>query len=471
MLKNKLLTILLTFSNYELNRFRKYLLSPFFNENQVLIQLFDFLSKKIKKKDIANLTKQEIWQQLFPTSSFEDVKFRRYCSDLTRLVTDFLTYEAYKKNTNEQVTTLIKVIADRNLSKLYEPLARKEQKRLEKQPIQDAIAHYQKYNLAATQGLFKHINRTKPIDILSVVKNLDAFYISEKLKYYCTLLNYQYLVDIKEELPFITPLMQYLAQANEVEKFPSITIYYYISLTLSTPKEENNYQLLKKALADYSHLFPKKEAWMMYGYAQNYCIRKINTGDSQYLDELFQLYKEGLDKGLLFTNDELSPWHYKNIVVVGLRLNAFDWVEMFIEKYHVYLNKSFQKNAYSYSLAKLHFYKKEYGKVIQRLQSITYEDMFYQLDAKSMLLKTYYELDEVEALYSLMDSFKILLKRKNVISDRHRTNHLNFLKILKKLLNLPSLGREGVAKIKEEIEATKQIADVNWLLEKLKEWE
>ena len=97
-----------------------------------------------------------------------------------------------------------------------------------------------------------------------------------------------------------------------------------------------------------------------------------------------------LDMDLLLEKGIMSPWNYKNITAVGLRLEEFGWVQDFLLKFKPHLAPAHRDNAYKYNLAKLHFAKKDYDKVLELLREVEYDDIFYSLDSRSMLLKTYY---------------------------------------------------------------------------------
>ena len=66
-------------------------------------------------------------------------------------------------------------------------------------------------------------------------------------------------------------------------------------------------------------------------------------------------------------------------------------------------------------MARVYFFKKEYDKVLELLQQVEYDDVFYLLDAKVALIKTFYELEEIDSLVALLDSFKMLLRRKKIL--------------------------------------------------------
>ena len=86
MKNNKLVNLLAALPNNERKQFRKYLISPFFNENQSLIELFDCLEQTYTANANAlKLDKRTIWNNLFKKKPYQDVKMRRLFSDLNQL--------------------------------------------------------------------------------------------------------------------------------------------------------------------------------------------------------------------------------------------------------------------------------------------------------------------------------------------------------------------------------------------------
>ncbi|MEY4926674.1 MAG: hypothetical protein RI894_1110, partial [Bacteroidota bacterium] len=151
---------------------------------------------------------------------------------------------------------------------------------------------------------------------------------------------------------------------------------------------------------------------------------------------------------------------------VGLRLEKYDWVEQFLYKYNELLPDDFRENALTYNLAKLQFAKKNYTQVIQLLQTVEYQDIFYSLDSRTTLLKTYYTLDEYEALEANMESFRIYLLRNNVISNFTKKQYQNFIRWLRKIIQTPAT-KKAYSILREKIEETIVIADKKWLLQQI----
>ena len=156
-----------------------------------------------------------------------------------------------------------------------------------------------------------------------------------------------------------------------------------------------------------------------------------------------------------------------------MRNGEYEWTEQFITNYNSKLPDEFRENAVSYNLALVYFYQKKYDKVIQQLQSVDYEDIGYNLNAKSMLIAVYYELDVDDALLSQMDSFKTYLYRHKDIAENKKMHYANLMKYVRKLLKLNKGNKLEIENIKKEMEEDRKIgiASEKWILEKLAELE
>jgi hypothetical protein len=80
-----------------------------------------------------------------------------------------------------------------------------------------------------------------------------------------------------------------------------------------------------------------------------------------------------------------------------------------------------------------------------------------------MLLRSYYELGEWEALESLLQSFGAYLRRQKNLGY-HRTVNENLILFTKKLLELDRSDANAVAALRRQIDATPDLAERAWLL-------
>lgn len=471
MRNTKLYSILSQLTKYEQNRFRKYLQSPYFNVNQSLIDLFEIINDDINSTKTGELSKKLIWRILKPGGRFDDVRFRKYVSDLLKLAEGFLAQQLYEVNPIHQSTLLIKAVGNKKLDKLYNSTMKTARRITQKFPHRSADYFFHQYRIEKNYYNLTDFETKRDVksNLEEILRNLDHFYFSEKLRFYCSALIRQRFSSHKYDFSFIPEMIRHIEE-NDYEDVPSILVYYQIHLLYTQPENEEHYFKLKELLAKHALLFPSEEARDdLYSHAINYCVSKINAGNPNFLKELFILYKELVEREIIFANGELSPWNFKNIIVVALRLGEYAWAEEFVFNYSEYLPSSSRKNAVTFNLAQIYFYQKQYEKVIVLLQEVEFEDLAYNLNSKAMLIATYYEQDEIEPLYSLFDSFRVYLNRNKDIPESRRTHYKNLIKFTKKLTKIRPGDQLKIKKLKEEVDKTKNITSIGWLKEKITE--
>jgi len=470
--KTKLIQILQTLSNKELKSFGKFASSSFFNVNQQVIHLFNILKPFHSEYNEKEISKKIVFEKLFNGINFDEPKLRYVMTDLTKLLEDFLSYQEYNKQPIGKKHFLLKTLNDRNLDKYFKQHLEEAYKIQQNNPHRDVPYYYNEVILNEEAYAYTSLKDNRAIDssLQNLVDNIDIHYLSRKLKYACEMINRQNVLSVNYDLKFLEKTVEFLKQYS-YEDVPSIAIYFQILLTLQERDNESHYKKLKKLLGLHINKFPKQELRGIYAFAQNYCIRKINTGDTDYLKELFENYKILLEKEIIFEGRYLAQFDFKNIVTVALRLGEFNWVEAFIHKYSANLHLEFKKNAINYNLANLYYATKDYSKALKLLLSVEFTDVYYHLDSKALLLKTYYELEEIEPLLSLIDTFKVYLSRNKMISPYQQTIYNNLIKFVKKLTKIKYGSKKPVQEVKSEIESVKQIADLTWLKTKVAELE
>ncbi len=465
----KIVSLLKSLSRYELNRFRKFLLSPYFNENEQLISFYDVLASKIIKEQF-NESRENIWRDSFGTISYHEQKYRRLCSDLTQLCYRFLSVEWSERESLSMSEGILRKVNSENLHKHYLTALRNIRKKLEEWNLRNTDYHYYRYISEYESHI--HLERTNAkrstLSNLQLADyHLDVYYIINKLKHYCDALTYKSILSIEIDVKILPNLLEFIENNNYLSH-PSIHIYYRILKTLTESENTNNYFDLVNLLEEHYLLFPPSELRILYIYATNYCIRKINLGHKEFFKVLYELYSTVLQRKTIFSIEgELDERHYKNIISLGIRLQDFDGVEKFVLEFSPLLNKTVRDNALTYNLAHIYYSKKDFGKVIEQLRYVEYQSIVYALGSKLMLLKTYYHLDEYNVMDANIDSFRIYLRRNKLISRKVKQQYLNFLKFLKKISTLPLYHKEEIIKLKENIKNTDQLISKRWLLDTL----
>ncbi|MFK8104897.1 MAG: hypothetical protein AB8G15_20430 [Saprospiraceae bacterium] len=475
MLSDKLESLLASFSKLELNQFRKFLLSPFFNENQEIIKLFDVLQKALNAPHAKqSLDKKTAWKVLYGKTPYKDIQFRRLLSDLTKLAHQYLSHRTFQEDPFAPALRLLDSINTPSLQKHFTGTVRQLENLQKKSGLNNTDFHYNFFLLnykshlhLEKMGVKRKEFSTKNLE--NADYHLDCYYIINKLKHYCDALGYKNVLSKESSLKDFPNLTKFIEENDFLEE-PSIKAHYLVTLMLLHPEEERYFKELKVFLQDHYQLFTREEGYVFFIHLKNYCIDiKINKGKSAYFFELFDIYKLLIESKIIFHQATIHPQSYKNIISVGLHVKAFDWVEAFIQEYTDYLPKVNHEDALNYNLAKVYFYKKDFDRVLTQLGTVKDTSLIYALGRKLLLIKTYYEVSEANALDSLIDSFRIYVQRNRLISRDVKQPYLNVLRFVKKLLSIPTYDKEAILKTKQQIVDCKAVASKRWLLEKVEE--
>ncbi|MGB1205251.1 MAG: hypothetical protein ACPG5B_06370 [Chitinophagales bacterium] len=466
MLQSKLIGLLNTFSAKEWKLLHKFVHSPYHNEHQGVKKLFVYLQEKKDCFSKENVSKVVLFAIVFGKKAvYKDAKIRLVGSYLLKVVEEFLMQESLKVNVFSKQILLLKSYRERQLSKHFTALMRLLQQQQTKFSFQDA--HYFLAQQQLSQELNQYIeqqqNRSLEPNLQQLSDSLDAFYLINKLKCCCAIMNYQNITAIDYELPFADAVLQHLAK-NNYAHIPIIRLYYLALLTLKENDKEEYFAELKQTLFQNLTKISLHDLQDIFVLARNYCIKRINNGDAAYLSELFDLYKIEIKEQIILENGQIPPSTYKNIVTLGIHLQQFEWTEQFINDYKTHIASVFSEDVFHYNLARLFFDKKEYNKAIVQLNLVSFNEKFLALDTRVLLAQAYYELDETEVLYALLDSFYAYLKRKKNIAY-HQAHYLNFVSLLKKMIRI--LPKEKIKKeqLFQLINRQKTV-EKKWLLDK-----
>lgn len=465
---SKLVSIIKHFSNKQLRQFDDFVASPYFNKKKEVIQLYRFIQSYAPEFKHNKLSKEQAYAFVLPKKPYNEKMIGYWMSDLVKLVESFITSERLENYAIQRSYYLLETYNQWGLEKAINATMTTAQKVQKKYAYRNHQYYYNEYLIHGQGNTYFDKQRKHKHDqsLQKAIDNLDLFYLSQKLKYSCEIVNRQYIVSSDYELKLLNEILTYL-ESNPHEDVPPVAIYSTILKCLLEKENESHFIQLKILLHQYAHLFTTNEARDMYVYAINYCIAQINRGGSKYLAELFDIYKAVLAQEVIFDGKYLSPWSFKNIVGIGVRNQAYKWTEDFILQYKNRLDPRFKKNAYTYNLAYLYFYLGKFSKAQSLLNEVVFEDVFYSTEARALLLRIYYELDEIEPLLSLTDSFKIYLRRNKLISENNRHVYLNFVKFITRLSKLYKGDNKALLKLKKQIAATKNTANLSWLMGKI----
>ncbi|MEZ4771626.1 MAG: hypothetical protein R3D00_00505 [Bacteroidia bacterium] len=461
----------------ERNRFIRFVSSPYYNSDQKLLALAEALNRAYPLPP----ARESLDALLFPGETFDYFRISNLLSDLMKLMESFLIAEYTNQHPFLQHYALLVSGREKGLDKLYNAVEKKMEKSIAEIQIFTPQTSYENYLLEDERNIFSvsREQRQENSRLDEKIVALDRFFVSSMLKTVCQRLNQENIIhsharpaEIDEFVAFIhSHHLRYQSQ-------PFINIYYRILLTLTRPDASRHFYELMDLLSTFGEKIDAEELKPMYQFAQNYCIRQSNRGRTEFLEELLNVFIRMIDMELIYHDGWISPWDFKNIVALGVRLQRFDWTDDFIIRFSPRLEPSFRENALIFNRAQLHYGKEEYSQAMRLLTQVELEDVYYYLGAKTLLLKIYYELEENEALHSLFHAFSESLRRNKTISPYQRTVHLNLIRFVRRLqfirerLYFESIGvmTKKIHRLAEKIDGEEALTQSEWLKKKLAEF-
>jgi len=464
MQNSKLIDLLKTFEKEDWRWFRKFLLSPYFNSREDLVPFFDYLRKCAPEFEEKAIRKEKVFKKVYPKQAYDEKQISYAMNFMLSQAERFLAQREIETKPPLVNNYLLQSLVDRNLDKHYKYQYEKSIKTLNKWKKESSDYYYFEFQMSkiANARFLSQKLRRYDKNLENINESLDQLFALNKIKYSCEMLSRSQFLKSEYSPPSEEEIQRLFIIINK-EKSPLTIIYLEIYQLLKEENSEQNFENLKQYLNDFRNDIPKSEKSDIYLHGINYCIAQINKKNNQkyYAEQLLNLYLTGIEQEFLLNNGYLTPSTLKNVVKLGLNLKKYDFTEEFIQKYYKKLEEEFQEDALHFNLADINYRRKNYQEAQIHLIQVQYSDVFYNLGAKAMLLKIYYETNEGEALFALIASFSIYLRRNKKIAKDTRDRYLNFTSILGKIVRA---HKEKYPAIIEKINNTKQLNNRNWLL-------
>lgn len=463
-----IISVLKTLDKKEGREFAKWLASPFFNQRQDVVDLFQYLMAPRHLEEDKFLQKERIYRKLFPNESYDDAKFRQTVHFLYKQLEQFIAYKEIENDEFAYPVAYLKALRKRKVPRVfqYKYKAMKRQglgsKLLDSSGLKHTFALYDEYS-----SLLVGIDRTKDIHLQESISAYDTLFIAEKLKHACDALSHQQVFRTNYESKFLSEVIATVKAEPSLLEYPAIAIYYYGYLVQRNDEDSDQYYFsLKSTLQQHASVFSATEQFAIYLMTINYCIQRMNKGAAAFVREAFEMYRDAFERKIILENGTLSRRTYLNSILTALRLKEFEWVENTIKNYTQYIDPGYQDVFRDFCEAKLAFELQDYPRARQLLIYFDSNDILISMNAKTMLLKIYYEEDEYDALESLLESMKVYLKRKKVIGY-HKDALQNMLKYTQKLVRINPFDKEKRLALRAEIEKATPLTDRPWLLEQV----
>lgn len=477
MKKSKLITLLKTLSKSDFSKFEKYLNSKIFNSNPSLVFFFNQIKKFYPNFDSTKLNEINIYNNIFTNEYFDERRMYKLRNGLLNRLERFLIHIELEENDFIKSKLLIQAISKRNAPSHLSNKLKKAIAQSEKTTPKNAH-HFMELYFLQNQwqnqlGSLKYNSNENSGK--EAMKNIDLFYAFSKLQLASELLNREKFLNEKNEIQLLEQIEDFVLNLPKTEFNPILNLYIHIIHLWKEKPTASKFQYVKKFFKFHFNNVPVNLRLEILTLLINYTLFMYNKGNSDYIDEQFDLYQFGEEKGLLLKNNIITDSTYTNIIVIGSALKKFEWTLNFMEKYQEHLDLQIKDHAIMLANAYYQFNKGAFKKVL-KIKNSDNLSVSYELRVKGLLHRNYYELylkDEnfYDELMKDFKRFNIFIKKHRDISTFKKTAYLNLSKFIKTFVEKRNLvkNKHAAKKIlKVKLAETKPIMAKAWLNEKLK---
>jgi hypothetical protein len=462
MYKSKLLDVIQVLSANERRGLRKYFDVKFVNKNDAIYKLFQFIDTR---KTITPLTvkKERVFSYFYENETYNDQHIRHLMWLCLEIVEEYLVFHSFREDRNRQNLQLLAVYSEKRLSKYALEVHEKIKNRNHQLQFRDSV--YYREQLEAEQMLYQIAtdnNRFAALNLQTIIDKIGAYAVVETLRWSCIALSHQRISGVSYKFPL---LENYLLAIEDGQFADDIAIQlYYLIYKVSMQEDDRSFETLFHSLIHLEQHFTDTEIRDIFLLVINYCIRRMNVGQQKYARYAFDLYMHALDKKYLLEHQQLDRFTFKNIAFIAIKqLKEFQLAEDFIVKYQIYLAEEYREDTVHFTKATLYFEQKNYVKAMRILQQVEFSDMLWNLNAKNMLLKMYFETAEYDLMHSFLETYYRYLKRQKQIGY-HKTRYLKVVAMFRKLYKSLGATTSERKKLKSILENDLQLPEKEWFL-------
>lgn len=476
--QSKLLSVIRTMDADAMRKALAYL--KINHADKGMLPLFEYIKKYHEKLDHPKLSKKEVFKGLFPErTTYDDKALRVQMSNLVKALEDFFVQQMLEEDTATRQRLLARYYARKDNYDLFEEVTQAKIKQLEDHPRSDM--EYQLERWAWHHEWFFHPSTPK-IPNLAALKtlmtSLDQFFVLAKLRYSADVFTRKKIVSEDFSIELLQEVLVH-CEAQQFYNNPVIELYsYLLQMQLNTP-DEGKFKKCINLLETNVDKIKKYEKEFMLNSLINKAIYYQNIGFTQYRTFAITLFKLAIEQNLLLDKGKLKSTTFLNIALLAIGEKEFEWAKQFIEKFKDSLPEEDHFESLQLALAYWFFYQgikdknhNNFSQALELLSKINYTKLEINLRIRSLQIRIYYEIENINLVLDFANSFKKYLSRHSDISIQKKESYKIFIDILfelKKLKSHTEIDLNELWKIKKKVIQTNSLILKEWILEKIEE--
>jgi hypothetical protein len=410
-----------------------FLKSPYFNTNQHLVLLLEYLKPFAPTFNNMALNYQNAYTHIYkspvPLSDAKDT-ITKLSSKLLKLGEQYLEHESLRERPFEGAYFRKKWYRKIHKPEWEEAALRDMNIAQVKYPLKDEYKSYCAYLIEYEQAKLVSTSNlvAEKFDLSKVNVALDHYYLRAKLECLCHMTNHAMVSGQAYDLKEINAITQLLT-LREQQIDPATLLWSKALALLNQPSSKTCYLDLKTAQKEHAPFLSIPENQTIFIYL-SHSARTAFSDQEEYLRELMQLHIAQLEAGCLLTEGFIYPINFLNIIYVAIQQKEIAWANAFFQEFESKLDPSSEKSPdiRLFCQSILLFENGEYEAALNTLNGAYFKDIQLKLSERRLRLKIYLELGYVETFLDQINTFrKFLSVNKNIISEHHIEGSKTFI--------------------------------------------
>ncbi|GAB4421682.1 MAG: hypothetical protein OHK0039_36810 [Bacteroidia bacterium] len=396
-----------------------------------------------------------LWAALYPDLPYDDARLRKLMGDLALSLETFLAVQGFRQHEDARDHYLLRELDHRGQPALFLRLYRRQARKLATEPQRNARHFRNRYLLEQTYRRYR-------LKYQPQGAHEDTHALRHALQTWLRL--------EQAQLDFLDKgRSQSLKQPQPPAPEEPLLQLYAALQDLVQGTDRADARAVRQMIQTRQHLLDPDEQPDLFNLLLNHHIRQWNiSGDTHHAAEILELYRWGIDSGLVFRDRALAWEQYKNVITICLRMGRYDDAWQYLHSLQTQLPEQLRQEAYDYNLGQYYFATAQYESVVQVYRNHRFALPLYDVQARSYLIQAHYELEGPgkEWLISQVESLVRYLRRQSLPALHRRS----FYNLHRSLLRLMTASRpRQLQKLRAAVAALQPIAQQRWLERKIDE--
>jgi len=485
MVKNKLITLLRTFSKEEMKDFGRFISSSFFSTGRNLKPLYILLNKFHSQYNSPAFTQEKIFQRLYPGRKFDGKKslhaIHVHFSDMFILAEKFMVYNEVQRGNNRYAyyEKLSSAYQNRNLHEHALKAILTCEGIIDNAQDEYLIVHKKIEFLQSISGFFFYKNLPKKgyeysekmllFAIADFIRVLGRFTDNYFLFKNTFNLSSNAIDVVKKFLNAIDPLVFEDIAEHEMHTINITRINYY-QLQSVINNDDKNYlnEAVKIYLKVIHNLSNTDKLNLFFMIFSRQC--SILKNEISYIAEADKFFE------LVASNHIFNPGSKNNLVAsfyeaelkIKTALYNYKKIKIYVNKFLKFVESDKADGMTALSNCFICLKQKKFIDCLKLLSNKSSLNGIGQNDYYRLKTMCLYELNDHDGLISTLNSFEKYSRKNKIVSENSKRENLNFIKAVKLLIIL-KIDYDNAEEAKRVTELIKNNIFYWWFKEKLEE--